>query len=646
MTTKIKHVASNAITTAELDTSSLDSHFSGGTGVTYSGGAISIGQAVHSTDSPTFADLTITGNLNITGNIDQYNVTDLDVTDKTITLGSGQIEANSGGSGIIVDGSGASILWDETNTEWDFNSRINVSSAFSQYYSIRESGTQYGFIGQYKTLAGTGTDTSLTIFSETGDGINFAVNGSVTKAVVIDADGKVGIGETSPDYKLHIKGSGSAAQVQIESTNSTNGQLIFRNTSAPGSGVTGGFHVGLLGDTSGDALLYHHNAKNIQFWTSAARKMTLDSSGNLLVGTTSNSVYNDASGTGIALNAGEIQIAGTGTPLYANRQGSNGEIINLRKDGGTVGSIGAYNGVPYIGYAGGAGGGIMFNGASIEPTALGSSRTDGANDIGSVNYRWRNLYLSGTISSGAITSSSLFTNTYANGNVSAPSTSDHTAGTRQVYYDTNATSWYARGIESSTLWDNTDDDWKLYRQAALRLHWDESAGTFSVNHGTPIVRLADTSSSGAMEMKVDGIAAYVTNKSTNGGLYLQTNNPRDQYVHINGTAFYSESFALNNGVQYDFDIDVGSEGGSGNSFFIIAGYNHFYNTQYGAHKIAFMSARTTSMNTMINVGDQSSTGGGAWQFTKPSSGVLRVRKTAGTYVGGGHGFITVIFKAL
>ena len=231
-------------------------------------------------------------------------------------------------------------------------------------------------------------------------------------------------------------------------------------------------------------------------------------------------------------------------------------------------------------------------------------------------------------------------------NIGAPDTANHVTGTRQTYYDSSATAWYARGIEGNTLWDNVDHDWKLYRQAALRLHWNESAGTFSVNHGTPIVRLADTSSSGAMEMKVDGIAAYVTNKSTNGGLYLQTNNPRDQYVHINGTAFYSESFALNNGTQYDFEIDVGSEGGSGNSFFVIAGYNHYYSTTYGAHKIAFMSARTVSMQTMINVGDQSSAGGGAWQFTKPSSGILRVRKTAGTYVGGGHGFITVIFKAL
>src|SRR5210317_1205342 len=109
-------------------TARVDSHLSGGTGVTYSSGAISIGQAVATTDSPTFADLTITGNLNITGDINSYNVTDLDVTDQTITLGAGQIEANSGGSGIVIDGSNASILWDETNDQFDFNKGINIDS--------------------------------------------------------------------------------------------------------------------------------------------------------------------------------------------------------------------------------------------------------------------------------------------------------------------------------------------------------------------------------------------------------------------------------------------------------------------------------------------------------------------------------------
>src|SRR5210317_1408179 len=82
--------------------------------------------------TPTFASatvsgtLTVTGDLDITGDINSYNVTDLDVTDQTITLGAGQTEANSGGSGIIIDGSSASILWDETNDTFDINKGLTA----------------------------------------------------------------------------------------------------------------------------------------------------------------------------------------------------------------------------------------------------------------------------------------------------------------------------------------------------------------------------------------------------------------------------------------------------------------------------------------------------------------------------------------
>ena len=85
-------------------------------------------QNVRTSDSPTFQDLTIQGNLSITGDINSYNVTDLDVTDKTITVGSGQTEANSGGSGLIVDGSGASLLWDEADNYWAINKKLAFDS--------------------------------------------------------------------------------------------------------------------------------------------------------------------------------------------------------------------------------------------------------------------------------------------------------------------------------------------------------------------------------------------------------------------------------------------------------------------------------------------------------------------------------------
>ena len=73
----------------------------------------------------------------------------------------------------------------------------------------------------------------------------------------------------------------------------------------------------------------------------------------------------------------------------------DGDKIRWGRSDALVGSVGTYNGVPYIGYQGGAGGGIMFNGSSIEPTALGSTRSSSTNDIGSNSYKWRNIYLSG-----------------------------------------------------------------------------------------------------------------------------------------------------------------------------------------------------------------------------------------------------------
>jgi hypothetical protein len=109
--------------------------------------------------------------------------------------------------------------------------------------------------------------------------------------------------------------------------------------------------------------------------------------------------YTDQTGMGVHANDGYVQIASNSTPLTLGRTtaAGRGAHILLRHASGVVGEFGDYNGVPYIGYTGGAGGGLMFNGASIEPTAIGNARTDGANDIGSSNYRWRDGKFSRTV---------------------------------------------------------------------------------------------------------------------------------------------------------------------------------------------------------------------------------------------------------
>ena len=80
-----------------------------------------------STGASVTGDLAVSGDLNITGDINSVSVTDLDVVDKTITVGQGQSASNSTGSGLVVSGANANMLWDNTDDRWEFNKDIYTS---------------------------------------------------------------------------------------------------------------------------------------------------------------------------------------------------------------------------------------------------------------------------------------------------------------------------------------------------------------------------------------------------------------------------------------------------------------------------------------------------------------------------------------
>ncbi len=180
-------------------------------------------------------DVTINGQLSITGNIDQYNVTDLDVTDKTITLGSGQTEAQSGGSGIVVDGSGANLLWDESDNRWEFNKRlltssINLSPETTQYaidasLSLYSSSNAVYLNGAgangWLRLNASGVNNdrcAINLFGlNQGDFMTFRTNSNTR--MQIQSTGRVGIGHTSPNARLHINAGNNTAVTVGDATN-------------------------------------------------------------------------------------------------------------------------------------------------------------------------------------------------------------------------------------------------------------------------------------------------------------------------------------------------------------------------------------------------------------------------------------------
>jgi hypothetical protein len=211
------------------------------------------------------------------------------------------------------------------------------------------------------------------------------VAGSLVDRVAIEYNGNVGIGTTSPSKPLTVYDALTNRPALIESGDADS-LIEFKDNStsyAPAVGATG-------------------NNLIIQTGAAALERVRINSAGNLLVGTTSNSVYNDVSGTGIALNAGQIQIAGTDTPLYLNRQGSDGNLTEFRKNGTLVGSIGTTSSYMYLRNSD-TGIAVIGGTDRIAPVDGTGAVRDAAINLGYSGGRFRDLHLSGGLFLGGAT---------------------------------------------------------------------------------------------------------------------------------------------------------------------------------------------------------------------------------------------------
>ena len=260
---------------------------------------------------------------------------------------------------------------------------------------------------------GNSSNAGFMVGSTRNDGFAFQVRSSVTltdgfandtgnSRMVVLGNGNVGIGTTAPSGKLDVVGASGAAWMNLINGSETAFRLTtFNNGTGNGSSSYAFKHGLYYNSTENAAVTFYRGGSSVggflTFTTNnGTERMRITSAGDILVGKTSNTIA--TAGAKIGATTGTNITRDSNEVLYLNRTTNFGKTLSIAKDGTTIGEIGTYGGVPYIGYSQGSGGGIMFNGLSIEPTAIGSSRSSNTNDVGSPTYKWRNAYFGNQVS--------------------------------------------------------------------------------------------------------------------------------------------------------------------------------------------------------------------------------------------------------
>jgi hypothetical protein len=314
--TGVTSIAADSVALGTDTTGNYVATITGGTGVTSTAATtgegtthtLSIGQEVGTSASVTFANLTLTGDLTVSGTTTSINTATLNVADNIVVLNNDVTGSPTENAGIEVErGTSANVLvrWNETSDKWE----------------VTNDGTNYGNI---VTTGDSGTVTSTMIADGT------IVNADINSAAAIDKTKISGTAITAGDTGtvtstmiadgtiVNADINTSAAIAHSKLANATAGQILLGTTTTgvvtattvsgdvtiTGAGVTA-IGSGVIVDADIDASA-----------AIALSKLATSTAGNIIV-------YN-ASGVPTAVaETGDITISDTGVTAIAT-----GVIVN------------------------------------------------------------------------------------------------------------------------------------------------------------------------------------------------------------------------------------------------------------------------------------------------------------------------------
>ena len=323
------------------------------------------------TTTGTFSGEVDAGSLDVSGNADIDGITNLDNTDIDGTL---DVSGN-----LTVD----------TNTLFVDSANNNVGigttspTAFTNYTTVAINGTT----GSIIDLQHGGTINSRVVGESAGlllDGvgsrfIKFHTNS--TERMRITSSGNVGIGTSSPTAELTI-GMADLGSAEIDFRGATYSRLgIIKVSHDSGTAEASmRFHTRTGGDEP--------------------ERMRIDNSGNFMVSTTNNTLYDDNSGSGLcyrpnlSLDIARESTSASSYMLSLNNTGVDAKFINFAKDGSGVGSIGVASSKLHIASTGNSGLRFRDDLNAIIPCNSDGTNSDGDQNLGVATVRFKTLFLS------------------------------------------------------------------------------------------------------------------------------------------------------------------------------------------------------------------------------------------------------------
>ena len=307
-------------------------------------------------------------------------------------------------SRIVVDHATGDISFrEDTGTTaklfWDASAEslgIGTSSPTATVHSISSDATP-------SFLADGGTGDFAVPDGQAMQFVHWDGSSTATERMRINTSGNVGIGTDSPSVRLDISGSlmtSGVAYFHEGTSSSANAIEIGRNRSVDGSvfidfttaaaGADNDFRIIREGGLNGNAQFDNRGTGSLLFKTQNTERVRIDSSGNLLVGKTGAGV--GTNGVQLLPNSDSAITRDAGPALYLNRNTSEGDVLILRKDNATVGSIGTVGGEIYI-ESGDVG--LQFDASGNDIVPYGGGYQDAAIDLGASGVRFKDLYLSG-----------------------------------------------------------------------------------------------------------------------------------------------------------------------------------------------------------------------------------------------------------